>query len=59
LHRDLSDLLSATEYLQTRAEFRHVSALGFSAGGTAAVLAAAQQPRLEAVVAEGGFGGII
>ena len=49
------DLTSAVAYLWSRPEIRHVGVLGFSAGGTAALLAAADQKNIEAVVAEGGF----
>lgn len=52
---EADDVLSAVAYLHGRADVRRVGILGFSAGGTAALLAAAREPRLAAVVAEGGF----
>jgi pimeloyl-ACP methyl ester carboxylesterase len=52
---EANDLLSAVQYLHTRSDIRHIGVLGFSAGGTAALLAAAKDPDIEAVVAMGGF----
>jgi dienelactone hydrolase len=49
------DLVSAVEFLRARPDVQHVGVLGFSAGGTAALLAAARTSRIEAVVAMGGF----
>jgi dienelactone hydrolase len=49
------DLVSAVEFLHARSDVQHVGVLGFSAGGTAALLAAAKTSRIEAVVAMGGF----
>jgi len=49
------DLISAVDYLTSRHDVRHVGVVGFSVGGTAALLAAAEDPRIEAVVAMGGF----
>jgi pimeloyl-ACP methyl ester carboxylesterase len=44
-------------YLRTRADvdMRRIGAHGFSAGGAAAIMAAAQHPDLRAVVAQGGY----
>lgn len=52
---EADDVASAVAYLQTRSELRHIGGLGFSAGGTAALLAAAKTPAIEAVIAAGGF----
>lgn len=49
------DLLGAVEYLAARPDIDHIGVLGFSEGGTASLLAAAQEPRIEAVVAMGGY----
>lgn len=49
------DLLGAVDYLKTRPGVKHIGALGFSEGGTATILAAAQEPALEAIVAMGGY----
>lgn len=52
---EADDLVSAEEFLRSRSDVKHVGVLGFSAGGTAALLAAAKTGSLEAVVAMGGF----
>jgi len=52
---EADDLVSTAEFLRARSDVRHVGVLGFSAGGTAALLAAAKTTRIEAVVAMGGF----
>jgi dienelactone hydrolase len=49
------DLLGAVDYLASRDGVAHIGAMGFSEGGTAIILAAARQPRLEAVVPMGGY----
>lgn len=49
------DLLGAVDYLKNRPEVKHIGALGFSEGGTATILAAAEEPALEAIVAMGGY----
>jgi dipeptidyl aminopeptidase/acylaminoacyl peptidase len=49
------DLLGAVDYLRSRPDVHHIGALGFSEGGTASLLAAADEPALEAVVAMGGY----
>jgi len=50
---EADDLLSAVEFLESRGDVRHIGVLGFSTGGTAALLAAAETQRIEAVIAEG------
>jgi dipeptidyl aminopeptidase/acylaminoacyl peptidase len=50
---EANDLISAVEFLESRGDVRHIGVLGFSTGGTAALLAAAETPRIEAVIAEG------
>ncbi|MBN1313320.1 MAG: prolyl oligopeptidase family serine peptidase, partial [Anaerolineae bacterium] len=52
---EADDLVSAAQYLRTRPDIKHVGVLGLSAGGTAALLAAAKEQDIEAVVAAGGF----
>lgn len=52
---EAEDVVSAAAYLRGRAEVQHIGVLGFSTGGSAALLAAAAEPRLEAVLAGGGF----
>ncbi len=49
------DLLGAVDYLASRPGVEHIGVLGFSEGGTASLLAAAEEPRIEAVVAMGGY----
>jgi len=50
---EAGDLISAVQYLESRGDVRHIGVLGFSTGGTAALLAAAVTPRIEAVVEKG------
>jgi pimeloyl-ACP methyl ester carboxylesterase len=52
---EADDLVSAVQYLRSRSDVHHVGVLGFSSGGTAALLATAKDPDIEAVVALGGF----
>jgi dipeptidyl aminopeptidase/acylaminoacyl peptidase len=49
------DVQEAARWAIAQPEVDHVGALGFSAGGVTAILAAAADPTIEAVVAEGGF----
>lgn len=49
------DLLGAVEYLAGRGDIEHIGALGFLEGATASILAAAEEPRIEAVVAVGSY----
>jgi dienelactone hydrolase len=49
------DLALAAEFLQTRPGIERVGVLGFSTGGSAAILAASLTQDIEAVVAMGGF----
>lgn len=53
--READDLLGAVDFLRVRGDVAHIGALGFSEGGTAILLAAAQEPALEAVTAMGGY----
>jgi dienelactone hydrolase len=53
--READDLLGAADFLRARGDVAHIGALGFSEGGTAILLAAAQEPALEAVAAMGGY----
>jgi pimeloyl-ACP methyl ester carboxylesterase len=50
---EAKDLISAVEFLESRGDVHQIGVLGFSTGGTAALLAAAETPRIEAVIAEG------
>lgn len=52
---EADDLLSAVRYLRSRSDVLHIGVMGFSAGGTAALLATAKASDIEAVVAMGGF----
>lgn len=49
------DMIQAADYLQSRHQIEHIGILGFSAGGTAALLAALEHPDVKAVVAESAF----
>lgn len=53
------DLLGAVNYLKSRPDVEHIGALGFSEGGTAAILAAPQDTALEAIVAMGGYDSLV
>ena len=50
---EAEDLISAVGYLAARGDIHHIGVIGFSTGGTAALLAAAETPRVEAVIAKG------
>lgn len=52
---EAQDLMGAVDYLQSRADVQAIGVLGFSEGGTAVLLAAAQHPAIDAAVAEGGY----
>ena len=49
------DMIRAAAYLGASHRVEHVGILGFSAGGTAAILAALEDPRIKAVVADSAF----
>ncbi len=49
------DVLGAVDYLRSRPDVEHIGALGISEGGTAIILAAAQEPALEAIIPMGGY----
>jgi fermentation-respiration switch protein FrsA (DUF1100 family) len=55
--REQSDLVSVVDYLVTRADVdaQRIGALGVSLGGSVTLLAAAQDPRIAAVVDDSGF----
>jgi len=52
---EAADLHAATSWVLDQPGVEHVAVLGFSLGGVTSILAAAENPRIEAVVAEGGF----
>nr|MBN1229860.1 prolyl oligopeptidase family serine peptidase [Anaerolineae bacterium] len=52
---EAADVAGAADYLHSREDIKHVGALGFSAGGTASLLAAADEPGIELIVAMGGY----
>lgn len=49
------DLLAAVSDLAARGDFLRIAVLGFSEGGTASLLAAAEEPRIDALIAMGGY----
>jgi dipeptidyl aminopeptidase/acylaminoacyl peptidase len=54
-YREAHDLAEAVTWVRRQPGVEHVGVLGFSMGGVTAILGAAQDERIEAVVAEGGF----
>jgi dipeptidyl aminopeptidase/acylaminoacyl peptidase len=54
-HREAADLRAAVDWLAVQRGVERVAVLGYSLGGVAAILGSAQDPRIEAVVAEGNF----
>ncbi len=54
-YKEAQQVGDALAYLATRSDVGAVGVHGFSAGGAAAILAAAQSPTIRAVVAEGGY----
>ena len=54
-HHESRDVEQAVDWITDQPEVERVGALGYSLGGVSAVLAAARDPRVEAVVNEGGF----
>ena len=49
------DMIRAAAYLAAEHNVAHIGILGFSAGGTAGILAAFEEPRIKAVVADSAF----
>lgn len=49
------DMIQAANYLESKHRIENIGILGFSAGGTAAILAALEDPRIKAVVADSAF----
>lgn len=49
------DMIQAANYLESKHRIENIGILGFSAGGTAAILAALEEPRIKAVVADSAF----
>jgi dipeptidyl aminopeptidase/acylaminoacyl peptidase len=54
-YREALDLGEAVAWVLSQPSVTHVGVLGYSMGGVTAILGAAQDERVEAVVAEGGF----
>ena len=54
-YQETKDLVEAVTWVLDRPGVAHVGVLGYSLGGVTAILGAAQDERIEAVVAEGGF----
>lgn len=54
-YREAADLVEAVAWVRSQPGVAHVGVLGYSLGGVIAILGAAQDERIEAVVAEGGF----
>jgi len=54
-HHEAVDLAEAVTWVRAQPHVNHVGVLGYSLGGVTAILSAAQDERIEAVVAEGGF----
>lgn len=52
---EAADLAEAVTWARSRPGVAHVGVLGYSLGGVIAILGAARDERIEAVVAEGGF----
>jgi hypothetical protein len=52
---EAQDALGVVDYLQTRTDVEHIGAMGFSEGGTAVLLAAAEETAIEAVIPMGGY----
>ena len=54
--REQWDLLGAIDYVEARGiPVEHIGLLGFSLGAGVAILAAAQEPRIPAIVSDSGF----
>ncbi|MFO7931542.1 MAG: alpha/beta fold hydrolase [Desulfosalsimonas sp.] len=49
------DMIQAANYLESNHVIENIGIIGFSAGGTAAILAALEDPRIKAVVADSAF----
>lgn len=54
-YKEARDLAEAVTWVRSQPGVAHVGVLGFSMGGVTAILGAAEDTRIEAVVAEGGF----
>jgi len=54
-YREAADLMEAVTWARGQPSVAHVGVLGYSLGGVTTILGAAQDERIEAVVAEGGF----
>ncbi len=54
-YKEAADLTEAVTWARSQPGVAHIGLLGYSLGGITAILGAADDPRVEAVVAEGGF----
>ena len=54
-YNEAQDMLGAVDFLLTQDGVEHIGVIGFSAGGVTTILAAAQEPAIEAVVEAGGY----
>ncbi len=54
-YREARDLQEAVTWVRVQPDVQHIGVLGYSLGGVTAILGAAEDTRIEAVVAEGGF----
>ncbi|MBN1954188.1 MAG: prolyl oligopeptidase family serine peptidase [Anaerolineae bacterium] len=52
---EAADLVQAAAWVHAQPGVAHAGVLGYSQGGVTAILGAAREPQIEAVVAEGGF----
>jgi len=56
---EAQDLMEAVTWARGQPGVAHVGVLGYSLGGVTAILGAAQDERIEAVIAEGGFDDLV
>lgn len=52
---EAQDLIEAVTWVRGQQDVAHLGVLGYSLGGITSILGAAQEERIEAVIAEGGF----
>jgi uncharacterized protein len=54
-YREVNDFLGAVVYAKQRAPHNRIGAVGYSMGGAVAIMAAAREPSVEAIVADSAF----